>query len=47
MKRRWKLRLKDEWRKDHTRAARREIGRRPPWVYQELKERRNRKDEER
>lgn len=34
-----KQQLRNEWRKDHRRAPRREIGRRPTWVYQELRDR--------
>lgn len=30
--------LRNEWRKQHKRAPRREIGRTPNWVYRERKE---------
>lgn len=33
-----KRQLRDEWRKNHKAAPRREIGRTPNWVYRERKE---------
>lgn len=33
-----KQQLRDEWRKSHKRAPRREIGRTPTWVRQETRE---------
>ncbi|WP_267908039.1 hypothetical protein [Streptomyces murinus] len=33
-----KQQLRNEWRKAPKRAPRREIGRRPTWVYQELRD---------
>lgn len=44
--RRWQKRmLRSEWRKDHKRAPRREVGRTPNWVIRELRERRRRDEE--
>lgn len=40
-----KQQLRNEWRRDHKRAPRREIGRRPNWVYQELRDRDRTEDE--
>jgi hypothetical protein len=34
-----KQQLRNEWRRGHKRAPRREIGRRPNWVYQERRDR--------
>ncbi|MGC4947734.1 hypothetical protein ACLQ2N_16255 [Streptomyces sp. DT224] len=33
-----KQQLRNEWRKYHKRAPRREIGRSPNWVYRELRD---------